>query len=311
MRADQPVVIDALTKRFGRAVALDRVGFSIEPGEVFGYLGPNGAGKTTTIRLLLGMIRPTAGSAAIFGLDVWDRAVEVHRLVGYVPGEPSLYPRLTGHEHIEYLSHLRGRKDHALARALAERLGLDLAKRSRTLSRGNRQKLAIVLALMSQPRLLILDEPTSGLDPLVQREFHAMLREHTAGGGSILLSSHILGEVQRVADRIGVVREGRLVAVERLADLSQKSLHHVRASFSAEIRAEDFAGVPDVRDLAVDTHSMTCSAPQSALDALLKRVSAHPVIDFECAEAELDEMFLTYYGGGTDHADQRVPQDAS
>lgn len=309
-RSGQPVVLEALTKRFRRTVALDSVTFSLEPGEVFGYLGPNGAGKTTTIRLLMGMIRPTAGRARIFGLDAWSDAEAVHRLVGYVPGEPSLYPRLTGREHIDYLCHLRGRDDGARAQAAAERLGLDLSRRSRTLSRGNRQKLAIVLALMSAPRLLVLDEPTSGLDPLVQREFHALLREHTRDGGSVLLSSHILGEVQRVADRIGVVRDGRLVAVERLADLSAKSLHHVRATFGDAVRAGEFAGVAGVRDLTVDGQSMNCSAPQSALDELLKRVCAHTVIDFECAEAELDEMFLTYYGGDA-HAVQRVAQDAS
>ncbi|AMM34206.1 ABC transporter [Sinomonas atrocyanea] len=310
MRTDVPVVLDGLTKRFHRTTALDAVSLEIEPGEVFGYLGPNGAGKTTTMRMLVGMLRPSAGSARVYGLDTWRQAVAVHRAVGYVPGEPALYPRLTGLEHIDYLSHLRGRADRPMARAVAERLGLDLTRRSRTLSRGNRQKLAIVLALMSAPRLLILDEPTSGLDPLVQREFHALLREHTQGGGAVLLSSHILGDVQRVADRIGVVREGRLVAVERLADLSGKSLHHVRASFADGVRAEDFGGIPGVRDLELRGSILTCSAPQSALDVLLKRVSGHAVLDFECAEAELDEMFLAYYSGDG-HADQRAAQDAA
>jgi ABC-2 type transport system ATP-binding protein len=219
-------------------------------------------------------------------------------VVGYVPGEPALYPRLTGLEHIDYLDHLRGRADRPRAQAVAERLGLDLSRRVRTLSRGNRRKLAVVLALMSEPHLLVLDEPTSGLDPLVQREFHALLRERTRGGGAVLLSSHILGDVQRVAERIGVVREGRLVAVERLADLSGESLHHVRASFADGVRAEEFEGIPGVRDLSVRGSTMTCSAPQSALDALRKTVSSRAVVDFECAEAELDEMFLAYYSGG-------------
>jgi ABC-2 type transport system ATP-binding protein len=310
MRTDDPVVLEGLTKRFHHTTALDAVTLAIQPGEVFGYLGPNGAGKTTTIRMLVGMLRPTSGTARVYGLDAWRQAVDVHRLVGYVPGEPALYPRLTGLEHIEYLGHLRRRIDTSRARAVAERLGLDLSRRTRTLSRGNRQKLAIVLALMSGPRLLILDEPTSGLDPLVQRQFHALLREHTEGGGSVLLSSHILSEVQRVADRIGVVREGRLVAVERLADLGEKSLHHVRASFAEGVRPEDFDGIPGVRDVAVRDSTMTCSATQSALDALLKSVSGHAVVDFECAEAELDEMFLAYYSGDG-HAVQRAPQDVA
>jgi ABC-2 type transport system ATP-binding protein len=308
-RAEVPVVLEGLSKRFGRTLALDAVGFAIEPGEVFGYLGPNGAGKTTTIRLLLGMIRPSAGSAHIHGSDTWREAVAVHRLVGYVPGEPSTYPRLTGRQHVDYLCHLRRRDDRARAQALADRLDLDLERRAKTLSRGNRQKLAVVLAVMSQPRVLVLDEPTSGLDPLVQREFHAVLREHTETGGSVLLSSHILGEVQRVADRIGVVREGRLVAVERLADIAAKSLHHVRAAFGEGVAAEEFAGIPGVTDLEVNGRALTCKATQSSLDALLKKVSVHPVVDFECAEAELDEMFLAYYGGGTDALD-RAHQDA-
>lgn len=300
MRSEAPLTAQDLTKRFRRSRALDGVSLTLDPGEVFGYLGPNGAGKTTTIRILMGMLRPTSGHALVFGLDAWRDAQQVHRLVGYVPGEPSLYARLTGAQHVDYLCHLRGRDDRSRAKGTAERLGLDLSKPSRTLSRGNRQKLAIVLAVMSEPRLLVLDEPTTGLDPLVQREVHVLVREHARNGGTVFLSSHVLGEVQRVAARIGVVRQGRLIAVERLDELSARSLHRVRASFSEPVSAEDFAGVPGVRDLATTAHTLSCSAPQSALDALLKRVSAHPVIDFECAEAELEDLFLGYYGGGDD-----------
>lgn len=302
MAEELPVRLEGLTKRFGGTTALDGVSLSIGAGEVFGYLGPNGAGKTTTIRLLMGMLRPTAGRAQVFGLDGWDRAVEVHRLVGYVPGEPVLYDRLTGHQHVRYFSRLRGRDDAARAAGLAGRLELDLARPAKTLSRGNRQKLAVVLALMSEPRLLILDEPTSGLDPLVQQVFQTLLREHTGRGGTVLFSSHVLGEVQRVADRIGVVRRGRLIAVERLQELSAKSLHRVRATFTDDVSAADFGGIAGVRDLAVNDHTLTCSAPQTSLDALLKRVSSRSVDDFECAEAELEETFLTYYGTGADHA---------
>ena len=283
MPSESPIRAQDLTKRFRHARALDGVSLTLEPGEVFGYLGPNGAGKTTTIRILMGMLRPTSGQAQIFGHDTWREAQRVHRLVGYVPGEPSLYGRLTGAQHVDHLCHLRGRDDHAHAQETAARLSLDLGKQTKALSRGNRQKLGLVLAVMSRPRLLILDEPTSGLDPLVQREVHTILRDHAAGGGTVFLSSHVLGEVQRVAARIGVVRQGRLIAVERLDELSARSLHHVRASFSQPVSADDFAGIRDARDLVTTAHTMSCSATESALDEVLKRVAAHPVVDFECA----------------------------
>src|SRR6478609_8288676 len=304
MDAESMVQLAGLTKRFGRNTALDDVTLTIEPGEVFGYLGPNGAGKTTTIRLLMGMLRPTSGTASVLGLDAWRESRDVHRVVGYVPGEPALYDRLTGHQHVAYCCHLRHRDDGGRAAEVADRLELDLGKPARTLSRGNRQKLAVVLAVMSRPRLLVLDEPTSGIDPLVQQVFHSILLEHTADGGSALFSSHVLGEVERVADRIGVVRRGKLVAVERLQDLAARSLHQVRARFAEEVAAADFAGIPGLRDGLVDGRSFSCSAPQSALDALLKRVSARQVDDFECAEAPLEDTFLSYYGidrnGGAD-----------
>lgn len=287
-----------LSKRYGRLAALSGVSLRIEGGEVFGYLGPNGAGKTTTLRLLMGMIRPTAGSATVLGLDAWRDSVEIHRRVGYLQGEAALYGRLTGRQHIAYFCHLRGTDDQASALKLAERLDLDLDHASRTLSKGNRQKIAVVLALMSAPQLLILDEPTSGLDPLVQQEFHAILREHAAGGGSVLLSSHVLGEVQRVADRIGVVRAGRLIAVERLEELRGKSLHHISARFSGPAPAQAFGRLPGVRDIRASGQALTCTAPQTALNALVKEVAKHDVLDFECAEAELEETFLTYYGKG-------------
>jgi ABC-2 type transport system ATP-binding protein len=300
--ANVPVRLTDLRKRFGPSLALDGLSLTIEPGEVFGYLGPNGAGKTTTIRVLLGMLRPTSGQAQVLGLDAWRQPVEVHRLVGYVPGESALYGRLTGRQHIAYFGHLRRRDDRRRADELAGQLDLDLSRPARTLSRGNRQKLAVVLAVMSEPRLLILDEPTSGLDPLVQQVVHAVLREHTARGGAVLFSSHVLGEVERVADRVGVVRHGRLIAVERLQDLAAKSLHRVRASFGEDVSPADFAGIPGIRDLAVTGRMLTCSAPQEALDALLKKVSARSVEDFECAATTLEETFLGYYGTGNDDA---------
>ena len=222
--------------------------------------------------------------------------------MGYLSGEPALYDRLTGREHAQYLGFLRHNVTPKRVEELSGRLTLDLDRPSRELSKGNKQKLALVLAMMSAPPPLVLDEPTGGLDPIAQQDFHDILCEHTDAGGSVLLSSHVLSEVQRVADRVGVLRSGRLVAVERLDELRSKSLHHVQAHFSEPVALEATSGVPGLVDLSISDHTMTCSAPQSALDLLLKRVSLHQVVDFECVEAELEETFLTYYGEGGDHA---------
>ena len=296
------VATHGLTKRYGSTLALSDLDLEIERGEVFGYLGPNGAGKTTTLRLLMGLLRPTAGSAQIEGRDTWRESVAVRRGVGYLSGEPALYGRMTGAQHVEFLGHVRGEPTRTRAEALAKRLDLDLTRRAQELSKGNRQKLAVVLALMAAPDLLVLDEPTGGLDPLAQQEFYSLLREHTGRGGTVLLSSHVLSEVQRIADRVGVLREGRLIAVDRLDHLRERSLHHVRATFADEVGPEVFAGL-EVRDLRVEDHALVCSAPAGTLDALLKEVSRHTVVDFECAEAELEETFLAYYtGGGPDVA---------
>jgi ABC-2 type transport system ATP-binding protein len=289
------VVTHGLTKRYGHTLALSDLSLEIERGEVFGYLGPNGAGKTTTLRLLAGLLRPTAGTAAIDGLDTWRQSVAVHRRIGYLSGEPALYGRLTGAQHVDYLGHLRGQDTTAAAVRLAERLDLDLGRHAQELSKGNRQKLALLLALMAQPDLLVLDEPTGGLDPLAQQEFYALLREHTVRGGTVLLSSHVLSEVQRIADRVGVLRSGRLIAVDRLDHLRERSLHHIRATFAEPVPEARFEGLVGVRDLRTEDHTFSCSAPESSLDAILKEVSRHTVVDFECAEAELEETFLAYY----------------
>ena len=302
MADDVVVRTTGLTKYYGRTPALQDLDLEIRRGEVFGYLGPNGAGKTTTLRLLMGLLRPDGGRAEVLGQDAWRDSVAVHRAVGYLPGESALYDRMTGRQHADYFAHLRAHHRPSRAVELAARLDLDLDRPARALSKGNRQKLVMVLALMSHPELLLLDEPTSGLDPLVQQEFQNLVREHTDAGGTVLLSSHVLGEVQRIADRIGVVRAGRLITVERLDDLRGKSLHHVRARFAQPVDPAPFHRLPDLRDLAVDGRALRCSAPQSALDALLKEVARHPVLDFECAEAELEETFLAYYSTGAEHA---------
>ncbi|MGY1744188.1 ABC transporter ATP-binding protein [Blastococcus sp. SYSU D00695] len=294
--ADVVVSCAGLTKRFGRTVALRDVDLQVRRGEVLGYLGPNGAGKTTTLRVLMGFVRATAGTVRVLGRDPWREAARVHRDVGHLSGEPALHDRLTGREHVRATARLRGQDDLRPAWDVADRLDLDLDRPARTLSKGNRQKLAVVLAFMSQPLLLVLDEPTSGFDPLVQQEFQAMLAEHTAGGGSALLSSHVLGEVQRSASRIGVLRAGRLVAVEEMDVLRARSLHRVRARFADPVPADGFAAVPGLRGVQVRGTTLTCSAPASALDGLVARLAGHRLLDLEVAEADLEETFLAYYG---------------
>ncbi|HET7310698.1 MAG TPA: ABC transporter ATP-binding protein [Mycobacteriales bacterium] len=292
-----PVRITSLTKKFGGFHAVRDVSLELERGEVFGYLGPNGAGKTTTLRILLGFLRPTSGSARLFGLDAWSAAPDVHRRVGYVPGDVALYDRLTGWEMLTYLGNLRGGLETGQVRLLAKRLDANLSRQLHTLSKGNRQKIAIIQALMGRPDLLVLDEPTTGLDPLVQQQVHELLREHAAAGGTALLSSHVLSEVQLVADRIGIIRSGRLVTVERLDELRRKSLHHVQVTFAQPVDPVLFA-IEGVRDLDVNGVLMSCAASQDALDPLLRAITLHHVVDLSCEEASLDDTFLAFYGNG-------------
>jgi len=238
----------------------------------------------------------------VFGLDSWSDAVEVHARTGYVPGEPGLWERLSGAATIRYLARLRDDLAQiARAGVLAERLDLDLERRVGELSKGNKQKLVIVQAFMGDPELVVLDEPTTGLDPLMQQEFHAIVRETTARGGTVLLSSHLLDDVQRTADRVGIIRDGHLVAVERLEELRAKAVHRVRARFDGPYDPATFAAIPGVRDVAVRQGSVELRVPEGSLDAAVKALARHRIVDVEITEADLEEMFLAYYGV-TSHA---------
>lgn len=298
------VRLEGLTKDYGRHRALDGVDLAVGTGEVFGYLGPNGAGKTTTLRLLLGLLRPSSGRATVFGLDAWADASAVHARTGYLPGEPALYPRLTGRDLVAYFARLRRRAtDVAAAARLAERFDLDLDRRIRALSKGNRQKLAIVQAFMSEPDLAVLDEPTAGLDPLVQQEFHQLLRETTGRGATVLFSSHVLDEVERVADRVGIIRHGRLVAVERLEDLRAKAVHRVEARTVGPVDLGAFTALEGLRQLSLEGGVLRFGVPESSLDAAVKALGRCRVIDLSVTEADLEELFLTYYSeAGVDAA---------
>ena len=285
------VEVLGLTKRYGRRTAIDSVTFDISPGEVFGFLGPNGAGKTTTIRTLLGLTRPTSGVARILGQPAGPHSRQVRADVGYVPGSPALYPRLSAWDNLKFLARMRGVECDYEIFELADRLQLELHRHVHDLSHGNRQKVAIIQALMHRPKVLLLDEPTIGLDPVVTREFEILLRELTADGCAVLLSSHILSEVEHWSDRVGVINQGRLLAVETIASLKARSVRTYDLYFDRPTPAAAIESVPGVTQVqAVDSHiSCTVSGPQTQL---LREAVDLGVIDLRTTEPSLEDIFI-------------------
>lgn len=286
---------DALTKHYGDVKALENLTLEVEMGEVFGFLGPNGAGKTTTIRTMLDLIRPTSGTATIVGLDSHADAVEIRHHIGYLPSDLSMYNNLTGKDMITYFSNLRGGVDLSFVNQLSERLKADLSKKIGDYSTGNRQKVGLILAFMSKPQIIFMDEPSTGLDPLVQREFQAMMREVADDGRCVFLSSHTLSEVQRVADRVGIIRTGHLVDVEFVDDLRSKAVRKVELLFTGPVEASTFQNIPGVRDVTVASHHAEMSFDGN-MDALLSvATDRYTLVDINTQEADLEEIFLDYY----------------
>src|SRR5579875_1763344 len=246
-----PAIIETnqLTKSYGRSRGIIDVTFDVEEGEVFGFLGPNGAGKTTTIRLLMGLLRPDRGTALIAGLDVWQQSVEIKKLIGYLPGELVLDPGLTGGQILEYFGHLRGGVDQTYLKQLIERLDCDPSRKFRQYSSGNKRKIGIIQAFMHRPRLLILDEPTSGLDPLHQQEFDRMVEEVHADGRTVLLSSHILSEVEQVCNRVAIIRQGQIVRVGSVEELKDIKRRDVTITFADAVPVEAFKNVAGVEQV--------------------------------------------------------------
>lgn len=292
---------ERLTKRYGRARGVEELTFAVEAGEVFGYLGPNGSGKTTTIRMLVDLIRPSAGSVRVFGLDPRRQGVEIRDRVGYLPGDLRLYERLSGREQLRYFASLRGLRGLGDGELLAERFGLDLDRRIRALSRGNRQKVGLVQAFMHRPDLLVLDEPTSGLDPLVQQEFYDLVAETTATGRTVFLSSHVLPEVQRIADRVGVLREGRLELVESVEALRARAFTRFEVAFAQPPPTSAFVGLPCARELE-RRHTTVVFAVDGPVDALVKALARFQVVAIDVHEADLEDLVLALYRGGSDRA---------
>jgi ABC-2 type transport system ATP-binding protein len=287
---------ESLTKTYGRgARGIRDVSLTVEKGEVFGFLGPNGAGKTTTIRTLLGFLRPTGGRAEIFGLDTRRESVAVRSLVGNLPGEFALDGRTTGEGLLRFFARLRGVRDLGYARELAERLGADLKRPVRRLSRGNKQKVGLVQAMFHKPSLLILDEPTGGLDPLVQEEFLEIVGETRAEGRTVFFSSHVLSEVERVCDRVGIVRGGELVDVENTSTLVNKAFRHVSLAFDKPVDPEPFGCLPGVRNLIADGRVLRFTL-HGGPDELVKLAAEHRLVELEYERPSLEEIFLTFYG---------------
>ncbi|QFG24513.1 ABC transporter ATP-binding protein [Actinomadura sp. WMMB 499] len=293
---DTVIDIDRLTKTYGPRRGLDDLTLQVGAGEVFGYLGPNGAGKSTTIRLLLDLIRPTSGTARVLGLDPRADAVELHRRTGYLAGDFVVDGRQKAGECLTFLGNLRGGVPARRITGLAERLDLDLGARVKSLSKGNRQKVGLIQAFMHDPELLILDEPTSGLDPLVQRTFLDMVGEARADGRTVFMSSHVMSEVEAVADRVAIIREGRLVALDTVDDLRARSYLRVRIAFAAPVDAAEFA-LPGVTDVHVDGTVLTCTVEDTP-DALVKAAARHTVTGLGAESQDLEELFHTYYARG-------------
>ncbi len=286
-----------LTKRFGRHLAIDQVDLRVEPGQIFGYLGPNGAGKTTTIRLLAGLLRPTAGTAEVMGFDVVRRRDQMQSRIGYLPGDFRAYPGESATEYLRLLAGLRGGVDWAVVESLSRRLDLDLGRRIGTMSHGNRQKVGIVQALMQRPGLVLLDEPSSGLDPLIHREFLEILREVRDAGQTVFLSSHVLSEVEAVADTVAILRQGRLVDVAAVDRLKARARRRMELTFTTTPPASELATVSGVTELEVSGRIARLAIEGSTANLLavaapfqIERIVTH--------EPDLEEIFLGYYQRG-------------
>jgi ABC-2 type transport system ATP-binding protein len=289
---------ERLTKCYGKTPGILDLDLQVRTGEVFGFLGPNGAGKSTTIRTLLGLLHATSGRASILGLDHREHSIEIRRRTGHVPADLALYPDMTGRQLLGFLGALRGFDDTARMGRVADRLSLDLDRRVGSYSSGNRRKLGIAQAFMHEPELLILDEPTTGLDPLAQQEFFAMVDEVREQGRTVFLSSHVLPEVERLADRVAIVRQSRLVVVEEVEALKRKARRKVEIRFAGPVDPAEFAAAAGVQTASAigDGHGVQLEV-EGPLTEVFRVASRHEVRDFASREADLEEVFLAYYGG--------------
>jgi ABC-2 type transport system ATP-binding protein len=285
---------EKLTKSYGTHRGIVDVDLAVEQGEVYGFLGPNGAGKTTTIRTILDLLRPTSGRALVFGIESTVDPVSIHRRVGYLPGEFTLYDRLTGTDTIEYFANLHGGVDPAFVQSLVERLDLDPTRRFREYSKGNKQKVGLIVALQHRPELLILDEPTSGLDPLVQQEVFKLVLEAKAEGRTTFFSSHVISEVERLCDRAAIIRDGRIVRIDRVEALRDLAVHHVELRFAGPVPLEAFEAVPGVSGAVAEDHVLRLQVA-GPIGPVVREAARYDLTDFVSREPNLEEVFLAEY----------------
>jgi ABC-2 type transport system ATP-binding protein len=289
------IQVHDLRKTFGRTVALDGLDLDVQAGEIHGFLGPNGAGKSTTLRILLGLIRCDGGTASVLGGDPWHDAESLHRRLAYVPGDVALWPTLTGGEVIDLLGSLRGGLNEQRRAEMIERFALDPTKKGRSYSKGNRQKVALVAALAADVELLLLDEPTSGLDPLMEAVFKDAVRTFRAGGGTVLLSSHILSEVESLCDRVSIIRDGRNVESGTLSHLRDRSSTTIEATLDYPVAQADLAALPGVGAVVVSGTHVTCTVGSGSLGALLHHLGASGIRSLTSAPPTLEELFMEQY----------------
>jgi ABC-2 type transport system ATP-binding protein len=298
---------EKLTKFYGQHRGMVDVDLEVEEGEAFGFLGPNGAGKTTMIRTLLDHIRPTSGRATVFGIETTVDPVAIHRRLGYLPGEFALYDKLTGGQTLEYFANLRGGIDKSYQAQLIQRLEVDPTRKFREYSKGNKQKIGLIIALQHRPDLLLLDEPTSGLDPLIQQEFYGVVREAKAEGRTVFLSSHIMSEVEKTCDRVAIIREGKLARVDRTEALRDLAHHQVELVFSGPVPAAVFEALPGVSDVVAEDHVLRMRVSGNIAE-VVRTAARYELADFVSREPSLEETFLAEYGRGADGLVEAVRQ---
>ncbi|GGJ19879.1 ABC transporter ATP-binding protein [Deinococcus roseus] len=288
------IEVQHLEKKYGRSRGIQDLVFEVRTGEVYGFLGPNGSGKTTTIRTLLGMLKPTSGQASILGLDIKRDTVKIRQKVGYLPGELNLYPEMTALEVLRYFADLRGMKMDKEVHDTIERLKLDPRKKIRDLSKGNKQKIGIIQAFMHHPEVLILDEPTSGLDPLMQYEFDQIILDSKKQGKTVLLSSHVLAEVDKTADRVGILKEGRLIVESTMQELKSHARQQIEVEFAAVPPAESLSNIPGITETQLQGNRAIFTV-SGKMDAFIKTLSRFEILSLRSMSADLESLFMEYY----------------
>lgn len=295
MTAGLPLIINNFSKSYGRFIAVDNISLKLMQGEVFGFLGPNGAGKTTTIRAILNFIQPTTGSISVFGLDSVAHQIEIKKTVGYLAGDIALYEDLTGEQLLHYLTNLGRKTDWVYVNELTKRFAADLKKPIKSLSKGNKQKIGLIQACMYHPDLLVLDEPTSGLDPLMQKVFYDLVLEMKKEGKSIFVSSHNLTEVQRICDRAGFIRNGKLVSIESISEATKLNVQIFEVVFAKEVPKEAFSNLAGVEAEIINNHAVF--KVSGLLNPFLKVLSEHELVVFNQIETTLEDVFMKLYNG--------------